>query len=223
MTAEVLQALTDTTLASSAAVLLVRLLRKPMRAAAGARAAYWLWLLVPAMAAAVLLPAPPGDLVSAKMTFPEQIRSALTAVTVRETTSNRVVLINLALATWAVGACALFFSMLARQRSFVRSLGVLTPDADGLHRCDVVVAPMLLGAWHSKIVVPTDFECRYSLEERELIVAHERAHEWRRDVAINTVASFALCLSWFNPLMYRAVAWLRMDQELACDALVLAQ
>lgn len=61
MTAEVLQALTDTTLASSAAVLLVRLLRKPMRAAAGARAAYWLWLLVPAMAAAALLPAPPGE------------------------------------------------------------------------------------------------------------------------------------------------------------------
>lgn len=223
MSAEVLQALTDTTLASSAAVLLVRLLRKPMRAAAGARAAYWLWLLVPAMTAAVLLPAPSSVLVSAQMTFPEQIRSALAVATVGEPTSNRVVLINLALAIWAVGACAMFLSMLARQRSFVRSLGVLRRDADGLYRCDVVVAPMLVGAWRSKIVVPADFECRYSLEERELVVAHERAHELRRDVAINAAASFALCLSWFNPLMYRALAWLRMDQELACDALVLSQ
>ena len=40
MSAEVLQALADTALASSAAVLLVRLLRKPLRLVAGARAAY---------------------------------------------------------------------------------------------------------------------------------------------------------------------------------------
>jgi hypothetical protein len=82
---------------------------------------------------------------------------------------------------------------------------------------------MLVGAWHSKIVVPKDFDFRYSPEERELILAHERAHESRHDVATNVVASFALCLYWFNPLMYRALTWLRVDQELACDALVLAQ
>lgn len=223
MSADVLQALTDTTLASSAALLLVGLLRQPMRVAAGARAAYGLWLLVPAMTAAVLLPAPSSVLVSARMIFPEQVRAALAVATVGEATSNQVILINLALATWAVGVCAMFLSMLARQRSFVRSLGVLRRDADGLYRCDVVVAPMLVGAWRSKIVVPTDFESRYCLEERELVVAHERAHESRRDVAINAVASFALGLFWFNPLMYRALAWLRMDQELACDALVLSQ
>ena len=223
MSAEVLQALADTALASSVAVLLVRLLRKPMRAAVGARAAYWLWLLVPAMVAAVLLPAPPQVLVSAQGALPAQIRSALTTVTVSEVTSNRAALINLALATWAIGACAMFLLMLARQRSFGRSLGALTRDADGLHRCDAVVAPMLVGARHSKIVVPTDFCSRYSAEERELIVAHERAHASRHDVAVNAVASFALCLSWFNPLMYYALAWLRMDQELACDAVVLSQ
>lgn len=222
MSAEVLQALTDSTLVSSAAVLLVRLLRKPMRAAVGARAAYWLWLLVPAMAAAVLLPAPSPVLTSVQVTLPEQIRSAFAAATVGESTSDRAVLINLALATWAVGACAMFFWMLARQRSFARSLGALTRDADGLYRCDVV-APMLVGAWHSKIVVPTDFESRYSPEERELVLAHEHAHELRRDIAVNAVGSCALCLFWFNPLMYRSLAWLRMDQELACDALVLSQ
>lgn len=81
---------------------------------------------------------------------------------------------------------------------------------------------MLVGAWNAKIIVPTDFECRYSLEERELVIAHERAHESRRDIAINALASFVLCLLWFNPLMYRALAWLRMDQELACDAQVLS-
>lgn len=137
MSAEVLQALTDTTLATSAAVLLVRLLRKPVRAAVGARAAYWLWLLVPAMAVAVLLPAPSPVLISAQVTLPEQIRSALTVPPVGESASSHAMLINLALAIWAAGVCAMFFSMLARQRSFVRSLGMLVRDADGLYRCDV--------------------------------------------------------------------------------------
>ena len=47
------------------------------------------------------------------------------------------------------------------------------------------------------------------------------AHTIRNDVAVNMLASLALCISWFNPLIYKALVWLRMDQELACDAHVL--
>ncbi|MES1263879.1 MAG: M56 family metallopeptidase, partial [Peristeroidobacter soli] len=48
-------------------------------------------------------------------------------------------------------------------------------------------------------------------------------HLARRDVGANAIASVALCIFWFNPLIYWAMNWLRTDQELACDALVLAQ
>jgi len=71
-------------------------------------------------------------------------------------------------------------------------------------------------------VVPTDFESRYTIEERTLVVAHERAHLARRDAAINICAAGWLCLSWFHPLMYWAMGRLRFDQELACDAMVIA-
>jgi BlaR1 peptidase M56 len=37
------------------------------------------------------------------------------------------------------------------------------------------------------------------------------------------LASLALCIYWFNPLIYRALVLLRMDQELACDAHVLVK
>ncbi len=223
MRAELLQALSGTAVASSVAVLIVRLLRKPMRAAVGARTAYWLWTLIPAMVAAVLLPAPSMMLASAPVKLPEPIRSAFAATAMGGSASYQALLLNLVVAIWAIGACAALFSMLARQRSFLRSLGTLVPDEDGVYRSDIVVAPMLLGTWHPKIVVPKDFDLRYSPEERELILAHERAHEYRHDALINLAASFALCLHWFNPLMYRALTWLRVDQELACDAFVLAQ
>jgi bla regulator protein BlaR1 len=220
---EVFQVLVKATLASSVALILVALSRRPLRLAFGARAAYWLWLLVPAMAASALLPAPMPMLLSNQVNFiPEQLRSAFTAIGPGDSADARERLIDLALAIWSVGAFTTLASILARQQMFAKSLGILTRDADGLYRCDLG-APMLVGAWHSKIVVPTDFEVRYSPEEREFIVAHERAHASRHDVGVNAIASLALCVCWFNPLMYLGLAWLRMDQELACDALVLAQ
>jgi BlaR1 peptidase M56 len=71
--------------------------------------------------------------------------------------------------------------------------------------------------------VPTDFESRYTPEERVLVLAHERGHLVRLDAAVNTFATLWLCLAWFNPLMYWALGRLRFDQELACDALVIAR
>lgn len=55
---EILALLLKTTLASSAAVALALILRRPLRRWLGASAAYLLWLLLPATLLAVLLPAP---------------------------------------------------------------------------------------------------------------------------------------------------------------------
>jgi hypothetical protein len=76
--------------------------------------------------------------------------------------------------------------------------------------------------WNPKIVVPADFEARYSREERELVLEHERMHARRGDIAVNAFATIWLCAFWFNPLVYPAIAWLRADQELACDAAVIS-
>jgi len=220
MSAELLSGLIGATIASSAAIVLIGLLRKPLRMAVGARAAYWLWLLVPALVLASLLPGPAHTLIESSTSLPGQVRSALSAVAVAAAPRDST-LPAAGLAIWIAGACAMWMVLAKRQRSFTRSLGALTPDPEGFHR-GAVPAPMLLGAWRPRIVVPLDFESRYSREERELVLAHERAHLSRRDFAANALASGWLCLSWFNPLAYWASGWLRTDQELACDARVLA-
>jgi hypothetical protein len=153
--------------------------------------------------------------------LPGQIQSMLD-VAVSESGSTGLPWLTAALAVWLGGAAAMGVAMLSRQRSFTRSLGSLAHDARGLFRGEQVPAPMLVGIWRSRIVVPADFDSRYSRDEQELVLAHERAHGLRHDVAINAVAAISLCVFWFNPLLYRALAWLRMDQELACDAMVLA-
>jgi bla regulator protein blaR1 len=223
MGANLLHVLISTTATSSAAILFVGLLRKPLRMAVGARAAYWLWLLVPASAFGALLPVPSQALRLVSTSLPSGVSAALSSVSKIATSSQSGAYVVGAILIWATGAVVMFTLLLRRQRRFVRLLGQMTSDVDGLRRSAAIVAPMLVGAWRSQVVVPIDFEIRYGEEERQLVLAHERAHLGRRDILVNTIAALWLCLSWFNPLMYWAMGRLRLDQELACDALVLAR
>ena len=63
MSADAVQWLFEATALMSAALILVLLLRTPLRRGFGARAAYALWLLVPLALLVTLLPAPERNLV----------------------------------------------------------------------------------------------------------------------------------------------------------------
>ena len=83
--------------------------------------------------------------------------------------------------------------------------------------------PALLGAWRPVVVLPADFELRYSVAERELILAHEGAHRTRGDAQVNALVAALRCVFWFNPLVHFAASRFRFDQELACDAAVITR
>jgi beta-lactamase regulating signal transducer with metallopeptidase domain len=128
-----------------------------------------------------------------------------------------------ALITWASVSLLMLALMFRRQITFTHSLGNMTLMQDGTYRSASVRGPVLIGVWRSRVVLPNDFETLYSPEERVLVLAHEQAHWQRRDLLINAAATIWLGLAWFNPLMYWAVARFKVDQELACDAVVLAK
>lgn len=200
----------ELTIAGSIAVLLVGLLRAPLRRIAGARTAYGLWLMVPLSTLTVLLPAPPHPLAPVEM--------VPTLTEGSGPVNNEAV----ALAVWAAGTLIMLALAVARQRAFVRSLGKLMQLPNGTYRSGSAVEPMVIGALRPRVVLPADFEARYTRDERALVLAHEQAHVKRGDALANAVATAWLCLSWFNPLMHWAIGLFRFDQELACDALVLA-
>ena len=72
-------------------------------------------------------------------------------------------------------------------------------------------------------MLPGDFEERYAPRERELILAHERVHLARGDTRINALVALLRSVNWFNPLVHYAAKCMRVDQELACDAGVIAR
>lgn len=53
--------------------------------------------------------------------------------------------------------------------------------------------------------------------ERECVLAHERCHIRRGDFLIKPLAYIALCLHWFNPLVWLAWVIAMRDMEVSCD------
>src|SRR5580700_9915515 len=129
MGASLLHALIGATVASSMAILLVGVLRLPLRAVVGTRAAYWLWLLIPAMVAATLLPVPSGILQMSSRSLTGYMGSALSGVVVAGRPRTLSIYVVAGLVIWAAGVAVMLGLLLRRQRSFVRSLGKVTPDS----------------------------------------------------------------------------------------------
>lgn len=80
--------------------------------------------------------------------------------------------------------------------------------------------PAVIGVIAPRLVMPRD-DGAYSDEERALVRAHEREHIARGDPRANALLAAVQCLCWFNPLVHLAASFIRLDQELACDAAVI--
>jgi beta-lactamase regulating signal transducer with metallopeptidase domain len=213
----------ELTVAASLATIVVGLTRKPLRHFAGAQVGYLLWLLVPASALVVSLPAPTQSLEAASLIFPRLVLGAFpSAMSSENYVHAGADYAVVGVIVWASGSVLMLAFMVTRQTAFIHSLRNVTAAEDGTYRSASVTGPVLVGIWRPRIVLPIDFEIRYTPEERTFVLAHEEAHKKRFDVLVNAIATVWLCLFWFNPLMYWAIARLRFDQELACDAAVFA-
>lgn len=219
MAAEALSMLLWGNLTLAAAILVVLAVRIPVRRAFGARIAYGLWLAPPA---AVLAWLAPGRQVEVEWVAATVTTNA--AVTAGALASGPS-LAALALLVWVVGVALALTIFAMRQHRFLKALGPLRPLkelGDPVFATDSRAGPVVVGVLRPRIVLPADFALRFTPEERALVLAHERGHLARRDPMVNAIAMLVRSLGWFNPFVHIAAASLRIDQELACDARVLA-
>ncbi|KFN51604.1 hypothetical protein N790_14615, partial [Arenimonas malthae CC-JY-1] len=231
MAAELLDWGLRASLALAVAIALVLALRAPWRRWLGARSVPWLWLLVPAALLAVSLPGPtvvhevPAEALPAVAVISDAaaVANLSAAPTIAPDVSAWPVPRTALLAAWAAGALVLAGVLARQQRRFRRRLGALRPRADGSWSAETdSIGPVVIGVLAPRIVVPADFEQRYDAQQRALVLAHERCHLRRGDLPLNLLATALRCVFWFHPLVHVAAARLRLDQELACDASVLA-
>lgn len=74
--------------------------------------------------------------------------------------------------------------------------------------------PVLAGLFRCSIVLP---DRNFSPEQLRHAFAHELAHYRRHDNLLKWVSVLAVCVNWFNPVIYFAVREARRQCELACD------
>lgn len=91
-----------------------------------------------------------------------------------------------------------------------------------LFRSSHIGSAFITGLFKAYLVLPTDFEIRFSQQQQQLILQHELTHKRHGDLFWNLLAQLLVLAFWFNPLMWLAVKYFRQTQELACDQAVLA-
>lgn len=218
---EAIAVLMQATVVASAAIALALLLRRPLRRAFGARVAYSAWWLVPAALAALAIPASPeGDFAATGLRIAIPIGDA-SVFAGRDAGFSWQPWV---LGAWACGAFVLALLMARSQARFRAALGTLRPHGDAWRAERAAEGlPATIGMLAPRIVVPADFESRFDARQRGLILAHERTHVVRGDGWANLAVAALRALCWFNPLVHVAARCFRHDQELACDALVVAR
>ncbi|WP_242181933.1 M56 family metallopeptidase [Sphingomonas sp. CARO-RG-8B-R24-01] len=224
-------------IASSVLMVLVLLLRGPVRRAFGAHVAYALWAL-PVLRLA-LPPLPGGWHVATKTALhqaavadvlraAEPVTMLLAAPVVRaEAAHVHAWILPLLGVPWVIGAAGFFaWHALSHRRFCARLLASVGQRAelDGVSVIESGAAsgPLAFGVVRRYVAFPRDFAERYDPEERDLALAHEMGHHERGDLIANWIALGVLALHWFNPIAWRAFRAFRADQEIANDARVLA-
>lgn len=118
---------------------------------------------------------------------------------------------------WLVGIAALLFysvvSLLRLRRKLIGSVRL----RDNIYLSDHIASPFVIGIAHPKIYLPSTLSDR----EQGYIILHEQTHIRRLDYLVKIVAFAALCIHWFNPLVWAAFLLAVKDMEMSCDESVM--
>ena len=227
--------LLETLGAATILMLAVLALRGPAARFFGARIAYLLWL-APALRM-VLPPLPETWFAAASMPLSQPAQFPGAAIMMTDASSPAPIMAAasqgsaawpiIALVIW-LGGAAIFFGWhcLAYRRfkcGIMADADYLDRDAKiSIARSAAISSPIALGIFGRAVILPADFSHRYDATEQRLALAHELAHHSRGDLPVNLAALAMLALHWFNPVAHIAHRAFRLDQEAACDAIVLA-
>ena len=117
---------------------------------------------------------------------------------------------------WIAGVVALLGYGLLSYVNLKRRLRESVPLGVGIREADGISSPFVLGR---TIYLPANL----NPEERSYILLHEQLHLRHGDPVVKLLFWLAVCLHWFNPLVWLSFFLCARDMELRCDEAVLGQ
>jgi len=118
---------------------------------------------------------------------------------------------------WMFGIIGMLAGGLA---SYVRLRGNMVGALhlqDNVYVTDHIPGPLVVGMIKPKIYLPSDLD----VKEHSYIILHEKQHIRRGDPIFKMVAYIALCIHWFNPLVWLFFKLFVKDMEMSCDEAVI--
>ena len=219
-------ALAETLVGFHVALAFVLLVRQPVARYCGAGWAYAFWILP--LARIVVPPhyvLPPASAPSSLAYLAPQIGEVAAPLPSTDSSEQWMPLL---LALWAMGAALFILWQCIAYWRLARAVTRSGRSRSPFGRWRVVETqalsvPVAMGFFGRRIVLPADFDHRFTPAERALALEHEAVHLGRGDLWWNMAALTLLALNWFSPLAHWAFRAFRADQELACDAVVAAR
>lgn len=118
---------------------------------------------------------------------------------------------------WVTGLLVLAVYSVVSMILLKRRLTGAVKLRDNIYLANHLASSFVTGVLSPKIYISSQL----SIEERRYVILHEQMHIRRGDHLIKLLAWLALCIHWFNPLVWGMFQFFGDDIEMACDEAVL--
>jgi len=91
-----------------------------------------------------------------------------------------------------------------------------------VYTSEIIDTPVVAGIANVRIILPAFLVNKCDSKDLRYVITHELVHIKRYDNITKLLAVLALCIHWFNPLIWISFLLFLKDMEMSCDAKVLS-
>ena len=114
---------------------------------------------------------------------------------------------------WGIVTCGFMLYGIISYLVFKAKVADAIRQPNGTKECANINNAFLIGLFCPVIYLPTNL----SPQDRDLIIAHEKAHIAHGDNWWKILSFLCLCLHWYNPFVWLSFHFFNNDMEIACD------
>lgn len=120
---------------------------------------------------------------------------------------------------WLIGVAVMLLYTLFSYLRVHKTVSEAVALQENIMICDHISTPFILGILKPRIFLPSSMND----EDKEYVIAHEKAHLKRRDHLWKPLGFLLLTVYWFNPIIWAGYIFLCHDIEHACDERVIKE
>ena len=143
-------------------------------------------------------------------------QAPLAITPIKDKVSWQELFISLGKYIWLSGIGVMLLYSVISMVKLRKKVLISIPMKENIYVSDEAISPFVMGITKPKIYLPNGL----SAKEQEYIILHEQFHIKRFDHIIKIIAYVALCIHWFNPLVWISFILFCKDMEMSCDEAV---